>query len=103
MITKTIAAGLVALTALSAVPASAANLTVQFGNNGPGWGYHNDHRPHRVSTDQVRWMLRNQGYRAIRFVDSRGAVYQVRASKNGRDYFLVVSARTGEILQRHRV
>jgi hypothetical protein len=114
MITKTLAAGLIALGALSAVPANASGITVQFGN-GPGWGYHDgdgyrgghdnrrDWRHGRLSTDQVRFMLRQNGYRAIRFFDDRGPVYQLRASKRGRDYFLVVSARTGEILSSRRV
>ena len=113
MITKTIAAGLVALTTLSAVPASAASLNFQIGS-GPNWGYyggsgghggygHHDRRHDRVSTDEVRGMLRRDGYRGIRFFDNRGAVYQVRASKHGRDFFLVVSARTGEILSRQRI
>ncbi len=113
--TKTIAAGLVAITTLSAVPASAAGFNFQFG---PGPSYHGHHdnrggygqdwrhgrdwRHDRVSTDQVRFMLRRDGYRAIRFLDDRGPVYQVRASKHGRDFFLVISARDGEVLSRHR-
>ena len=48
-------------------------------------------------------MLRRDGYRAIRFFDDRGPVYQLRASKHGRDFFLVVSARNGEILSRQRI
>jgi len=115
MITKTIAAGLVALTTLSAVPASAASFNFQFG--GPNGGYysgqggqagHGDHRRHdwqrnRVSTDEVRFMLRQDGYYRIRFFDDRGAVYQLRASRHGRDFFLVVNARTGEVLSRQRI
>lgn len=111
MITKTIAAGLVALTTLSAVPANASSFNFQFGS-GQNWGYyggpsggHRDHRSRydRLSTQEVRWMLRRDGYRAIRFLDNRGAVYQLRASRHGRDFFLVVSARTGEILSRQRI
>jgi hypothetical protein len=107
MITKTIAAGFIALTTLSAVPADAASFNFQFG---PGPSYYGNHggyghnwQNQRVSTDQVRWMLRRDGYRGIRFFDDRGAVYQLRASKHGRDYFLVVSARSGEILSRQRI
>jgi hypothetical protein len=107
MITKTIAAGFIALTTLSAVPADAASFNFQFGpgpsyhGNQGGYGHNWQHQ--RVSTDQVRWMLRRDGYRGIRFFDDRGAVYQLRASKHGRDYFLVVSARSGEILSRQRI
>jgi hypothetical protein len=108
--TKTIAAGLVALTTLSAVPANAAGFSFQFGP-GPGasyyggYGYGHGHqwRHGRVSTDEVRFMLRRHGYRAIRFVDDRGAIYQLRARKHGRSYFIVVSARNGEILSQRRI
>jgi lysophospholipase len=101
--TKTIAAGIIALTTLSAVPANASGVTVQFGN-GPNWGYQgNGHgggyrhhwQRHRLSVDEVRWMLRDSGYRAIRFFDTNGPVYQLRASKRGRDFFLVINARSG--------
>ncbi len=109
MITKTIAAGFVALTTLSAVPANAANFSFNFGP-GPayhgyhgGYGYHDHWRRDRVSTDQVRFMLRRDGYYGIRFVDDRGAVYQLRASRHGRDFFLVVSARDGQVLSRQRI
>lgn len=106
--TKTIAAGLIALTTLSAVPANAASLNVQFGN-GPSWGHHGGYGHQwrrdrvRVSPQEVRRQLRRDGYRAIRFFDDRGAVYQLRASKYGRDYFLVVSARSGDVIARHRI
>jgi hypothetical protein len=105
MITRTLAAGIVAITALSAVPASAASLNVQFGH-GPGWGHHGQHdrdwRRH-VSPNDVRRILQRDGYRAVRVFDRRGAVYQARASKHGRHYVIVVSARNGKILSRHRV
>ncbi len=114
--TKTIAAGLIAITTLSAVPANAASVAVEIGYNGSGWSHHNngpawDHQNRRynrwhnarLSTDQVRWILRRDGYRAIRFFDGRGPVYQLRASKHGRQFYLVVSARSGEILSRHRI
>lgn len=106
--TKTIAAGLVALTTLSAVPANAASFNFQFGpgpsyHGGHGYGHGQQWRHGRVSTAEVRFMLRRHGYRAIRFFDARGPVYQLRARKHGRSYFLVVSARDGQILSRRRV
>jgi hypothetical protein len=113
MITKTIAAGLIAITTLTAVPASAASFNFSFGqgpsgyygqgNHGGHGGRSHDRRHDRVSADEVRWMLRRDGYRGIRFFDDRGAVYQLRAEKHGREFFLVVSARTGEILSRQRI
>jgi hypothetical protein len=48
-------------------------------------------------------MLRDRGYRNIRFIDRSGPVYELRARKHGRTYYLVVSARSGEILQRNRI
>ena len=109
MITKTtIAAALIALTSLAAVPAKA--LTVEFGFGGPnmGWsdgyqGQHGDRFRHRLSPQEIRWILRDRGYRNIRFFDDHGPVYQLRARKHGETYFLVVSARSGEILQRNRI
>ncbi len=108
--TKTIAAGLVALTTLSAVPANAASFSIQFGG-GRNWGHHDSyghnygrrHESRRLSTDEVRFMLRNDGYYRIRFFDDHGPVYQLRASKHGRDFFMVVNARSGEVLSRQRI
>ena len=105
---KTIAAGLIALTSLAAIPAQASGFTVQFGFDRPGFGWSdNGHghqmRRHRLSTQEVRWILRDRGYRNIRFLDNRGPVYELRARKHGDAFYLVVSARSGEILSRHRI
>lgn len=111
MISKTsIAAALIALTTLFAVPAQASGITVEFGFGGSGYGW-SDHGPghghhmrrHRLSAEEVRWILRDYGYHHIRFFDDHGPVYQLRARKHGRTYFLVVSARSGEILSRNRI
>jgi hypothetical protein len=114
MITKTIAAGLIAVSTLAAVPANAAGFNFQFGH-GPSWGYYGGHDSHyrqgydshyrqdRLSPDEVQRMLRRDGYWVVRFYDAHGPVYQLRARKHGDEYVLVVSARTGEILSRHRV
>ena len=109
----TIAAGLIALTSLAAVPANASSLTVEFGNfgYGGGYGWSDQHRGerghrqmrHRLSQQEVRGILRDRGYRNIRFFDDRGPAYQLRARKRGETYFLVVSARSGEILSRNRI
>jgi len=109
MITKTtIAAAMIALTSLTAVPAKA--LTVEFGFGAPGYGWNQGNhdrgdrwRHHRLSKQEVRGILRDRGYRNIRFSDDRGPVFQLRARKHGETYFLVVSARSGEILQRNRI
>ena len=123
MITKTtIAAALIALTTLTAVPAQALTVDFNFGGPGYGWGggpgygwsgggrhfdrddRDRDHRwHHRLSRQEVRWILRERGYRNIRFFDDHGPVYQLRARRHGDTYYLVVSARSGEILSRNRI
>ena len=115
---KTIAAGLIALTSLAAVPANAASFSIEIGQPGYGMGYggprnewtdYEDedrgyrHGQYRLSRAEVRWMLRDRGYHRIRFLDDRGRVYEVRARKHGETYYLIVSARSGEILSRNRI
>jgi hypothetical protein len=119
---KMMAAGIVAVTALSAVPAGAASLSFDFGRgnvelgfngNAQRGGWDNDERHgrwdnhrdrHRVlSTQDVRRILRGKGYRDIEYLDRQGAVYQARATRDGRRYGLVVSARDGDILNRYRL
>jgi hypothetical protein len=107
MIAKTsIAAALISLSMLAAVPAQASDVNIQIGfGGGPGWsdrGHGHQMRRHRLSSEEVRWILRDRGYHQIRFFDKRGPVYQLRARKHGDTFFLVVSARTGEILSRNR-
>jgi Spy/CpxP family protein refolding chaperone len=106
MIKTTLAAALISLSTLASVPAQASDISIQIGfGGGPGWsdnGHGHQMRRQRLSTDEVRWILRDHGYRQIRFFDNRGPVYQLRARKHGDTFFLVVSARSGEILSRHR-
>jgi hypothetical protein len=106
MLSKTIAAGLVALTALTAVPAQAGGLTIDFGyGHAPSWSDRGGHDWHneRLSPREVRRVLRHKGYRQIDFVDRRGSTYEVTARRNGRTFYMVVSARSGDILSRHRI
>jgi hypothetical protein len=104
---KTLAAALVAATTLTAAPASADSLNFQFGFGGPGYGWHGgpnwQHHDRRVSPREVRHMLRDRGYHQIDFLDRSGRTYEVRARKNGRTFYIVVSARSGEIISRHRI
>lgn len=115
---KAIAASIIALGTLVAVPANAAGVSVQFGfggpgsygggygsqwgGNGPQWGDHG-WRHAKLSTQEVRRLLRHQGYRNIRFVDRGGSTYGLTASRHGRDYFVLVSARSGQVVQRYRI
>ena len=106
---QTIAAGIVALAGLvAAVPANAGSgVSVQIEVGGPTHGhYYSDHRrPERMlSPQQVRRILRDRGFRQINYVDRRGKIYQVRAvTRRGDRVALVVNARTGAILNRHRI
>ena len=119
---KTIAAGLVAMTAISVVPANAASLSFDFGRSGVEFGFtgnndrgewdrggrHGGWDNHRgrhdfLSSRDVRRILRGQGYRDIEYLDRQGAVYQAHATRDGRRYGLVVSARDGDILNRYRI
>ncbi|MGH6926170.1 MAG: hypothetical protein ACRED5_20780 [Propylenella sp.] len=117
---NTIAAGCIAIAALAAAPANAGGLTVEFGYGGPsytgpGFGgpdyYDPDTVRHRgpnrgydrLSPREVRWLLQNHGYRNINFLDRHGPVYRVRAVRRHNAYLLVVSARSGDILDRQRL
>jgi hypothetical protein len=105
MITKkAIAAALISLSTLSAVPANAGGLTVEFGfNPGYGWSGGRSWQHERLSAQQVRSILRHRGYRQIDFVDRGGRTYEVTARRDGRKYYIVVSAFSGDIVHRHRI
>jgi hypothetical protein len=76
---------------------------VQNGYNGATYDYGRGYR-HILSEDQVRWRLRNQGFHRIHDIDRNHGRYTARARDgHGRPVFVVVSARTGEVLSvRHR-
>jgi hypothetical protein len=107
MISKTLAAGLVALATLTAVPAQAGGHGSGFGYgySAPGWNGGGGHgwQNARLSGPEIRSIMRHHGYRQIEFVDRRGPTYELTARKQGRSYYIVVSAWTGEILARHRI
>jgi hypothetical protein len=109
---KTIAATAIALSALTAAPASAGGLTIEFGYPGYHWNWQGGHgwdrghdrdRRHEVSTREVRQMLRDRGYHNIRFANRKGRTYELTAKRNGKEYFIVVSARSGNIVERYRI
>jgi hypothetical protein len=84
---------------------------LEFGYGAPGYSYDGGHRwrdrgdYHRtLSPREVRRALRDQGFRNIDYIDRRGAIYQVEATTpRGRRVGLVVSARSGAILNRYRL
>ena len=120
---KTAAAGLIALAALvAAVPASAGgpalNLatgeTVYAGDGGHGSRDRGEHRWGRRGGDdryygtltprEVRQVLRDKGYRQVQYLDRRGRIYEARATnRRGHRVGLIVSARTGAVLNAYRL
>ena len=108
---KTIAAGLVALSALiAAAPAQAhstgtpqAGLTIQFGTAAPAQ-YRSHGRWGRLSPRQVTFALRRQGFHRVRITGAHGPVYRALAiSSRGGRVALTVSARNGRILDVDRI
>jgi hypothetical protein len=61
----------------------------------PGPGY----RGCRAVARDLYW----RGYRQIRVVDCRGRIYAYRARKNGRNYLVQISSRSGVIVNRQRI
>ena len=117
MIARTaIAATLISLTTLAAVPAKASDLSISIGFNGYGQGYgwsgptydvgyrHNNWRRHdRLSGEEIHWLLRNAGYHHIVFVNNSGPVIQLKARKEGSWFFVTMDAYTGQMISRERL
>ena len=118
MILKTIAAAALALSTLGALPAAAAagvpGVEHVHGRGAP----HDWHGPERhrsggpmrhwqraeLSPIQIRWALRQQGFRDIRGISRRGPVYVAWArSFRGGAVRLVVGARSGSVLSIQRL
>ena len=103
-LTNTAAAAVLAIGALlAAAPANAGStVSVSFEFGHPTYASYYHH--HTLSPQQVRRILRDQGFRQIDYVDRRGSIYQVEATNpRGRRVGLVVSARSGQILNRYRL
>jgi hypothetical protein len=71
---------------------------------GDGYGRpRGDYRPAPIYTlgpRQIARALRSQGYRNIEIVNQRRDVTIARAMARGRDFILVVDARSGDVLRR---
>jgi hypothetical protein len=118
-VTQTVAAGLIAVATLFTVPAASASvphgqvrLPVDTAAEpdhwyaGGGWdpGGWNANRQPFLEPGEVRRILRDHGFRDIRNLDRRGAVYQAHAVDGSHDQVgLVVSARSGAILARYPI
>ena len=61
------------------------------------------HQRYCLRDNQVRRLLRQEGFRDIRFVDRSGRIVQVRAERGHRDYRITVDACRGRILDIDRV
>lgn len=106
MFKTTIAAAICALsTAFAVVPASAEGLRFEVTVEAPtiqvyhgGW-HGEEHVHYGLSPRQVRWILRDEGFRGIRYLDRQGRTYTAHAiDYRGRDVVVRVSARTGAIV-----
>jgi hypothetical protein len=118
-VTQTVAAGLIAVATLLAVPAASASVPhgqvrvlVDTAAEPDGWyvgggwdpGGWNDKRQPFLEASEIRRILRDRGFRDIRNLDRRGAIYQVRAVGGHHEQVgLVVSARSGAILARYPI
>lgn len=104
----TMMAGLVALSALTAVPANAVELqigraSIQLAQDGYGWEREWSER-RGLSSRELRRALRQQGYRDIEVLDRNRRTLTVQAENyRGRDYILRVSARTGVVISARRI
>ncbi len=98
----TIAAGLLALSTLAAVPAQASGAYVQVDYRSRHHSYQGDVHNSGVSIDQAGSILRDAGYWRVHLVENRGNVYQMSARMNGVRYMVFISADDGRILGRNR-
>lgn len=124
-IQKTLAAGIVALTALAATaPARAESFSFGiYGENGgvtfrsgnyyqpaQNWNYRprdynrRDYARYRMTPRQIRRSLRHRGFDHIRFTDTRGRIYRARATGyRGKRVALTIRSRDARILEIHRI
>ena len=118
-VTQIVAAGLIAVATLFGVAAASASVPHgQIGllgdtaaeldgwYAGGGWdpGGWNDDRQPFLEPGELRRILRERGFRDIRNLDRRGAIYQVHAVDDRDEKVgLVVSARSGAILARYPI
>lgn len=109
MFKRTIVAAICALsTALAVVPASADGFRLGVSVATPAveayhGGRHGGARwHHTLSPREIRWILRNEGFHGIRYLDREGRTYSAHAiDHRGRNVAVRVSARTGAIISVH--
>ena len=119
-IQKTLAAGVVALTALATTASAQAesfSLGIHGQNGGvtfrsgdsyrPAHDWNNrrwDYAHYRMTPRQIRQSLRRRGFHDIQFTDTRGGIYQARATgPRGGRVALTIRSRDARILEIHRL
>ncbi|MFH2015887.1 MAG: hypothetical protein ABIK36_08775 [Pseudomonadota bacterium] len=60
----------------------------------PYYYYHED----RISCSEARSIVRSEGFRNVKAIDCEGRQYQFRATYRGRRVIVIVSSRSGDIL-----
>lgn len=91
-------------TAFTAVPVQAQEFGFgfSFGNGGSYYDYYDDYRPRCMSDRQIRWDLRDRGYRNIQIYGG-GRYVELRARKGGYAYRITYDACRGRIVSRSRI
>jgi hypothetical protein len=80
---------------------AAPHIDFHFGFGGGGVSIGGGH--YCLSDRQVRFMLRDQGYSDVRFIDRHGRVVAVRAERHHRDYRIVVDTCRARIISVDRL
>ena len=65
--------------------------------NGYGWYREQPRRDARLSCQQARRVVRNQGFRNVSARECRGSTYTFAATRNGRRIVVYVNARSGAV------
>jgi hypothetical protein len=56
----------------------------------------------RLSCREARQIVREEGFRSVRVIECEGRSYQFQARRNGRTFIVVVSSRSGDIIDVRR-
>jgi hypothetical protein len=77
------------------------------GYYGPPPGYYRPpppaYYPIGISCSDARRIVRNEGFHRVRAIDCEGRRYQFRASYRGRPVIVIVSSRSGRIIDVERI
>jgi hypothetical protein len=103
-------ATVVGIAPANAQPRPDVDFSIRFGDDRGGISFGTGNHRGRgndydrcYSDRQVRGILRDNGYREIRFFDRRGRIVNVTAEKGRRDYAIGVDSCSGKIVSRDRL